>query len=148
MSTNYYIFNRKKREEIQEFNRFWEETFIPGLKQQVEDYCSKRNGTYVNTDFGNEIIEEKIAGISGAPGKSESYETVIGVSHWNGKRNLFQWEGSYVEEHIIRDEASLVEFFNSKMYQQQYSIVDEFDKEYTLDAFLHAIKYGGDESAS
>lgn len=37
MSTNYYIFNRKKREEIQEFNRFWEETFIPGLKQQVED---------------------------------------------------------------------------------------------------------------
>ena len=136
MSTNYYIFNRKKREEIQEFNRFWEETFIPGLKQQVEDYCSKRNGTYVNTDFGNEIIEEKIAG------------TVIGLSHWNGKRNLFQWEGSYVEEHIIRDEASLVEFFNSKMNQQQYSIVDEFDKEYTLDAFLHAIKYGGDESAS
>ena len=103
LSTNYYIFNRKKREEIQEFNRFWEETFIPGLKQQVEDYCSKRNGTYVNTDFGNEIIKEKIAGISGAPGKSESYETVIGVSHWNGKRNLFQWEGSYVEEHIIRD---------------------------------------------
>ena len=59
LSTNYYIFNRKKREEIQEFNRFWEETFIPGLKQQVEDYCSKRNGTYVNTDFGNEIIKEK-----------------------------------------------------------------------------------------
>ena len=97
MSTNYYIFNRKNREEIQEFNRFWEETFIPGLKQQVEDYCCKRNGTYVNTDFGNEIIKEKIAGISGAPGKSESYETVIGVSHWNGKRNLFQWEGSYVD---------------------------------------------------
>ena len=86
--------------------------------------------------------------ISGAPGKSESYETVIGVSHWNGKRNLFQWEGSYVEEHIIRDESSLVEFFNSKMNQQQYSIVDEFDKEYTLEAFLNAIKYGGDESVS
>ena len=148
MSTNYYIFNRKKREEIQEFNRFWEETFIPGLKQQIEDHCSKQNGAYVNTDFGNEIIGEKISGISGAPGKSESYETVIGVSHWNGKRNLFQWEGSYVEEHIIRDESSLVEFFNSKTNQQQYSIVDEFDKEYTLEAFLNAIKYGGDESVS
>ena len=80
--------------------------------------------------------------------RSESYETVIGVSHWNGKRNLFQWEGSYVEEHIIRDESSLVEFFNSKTNQQQYSIVDEFDKEYTLEAFLNAIKYGGDESVS
>lgn len=148
LSTSYYIFNRKKREEIQEFNRFWEETFIPGLKQQIEAYCGERNGTYVNPDFGNEIINEKISGISDAPGKSESYEMVIGVSHWNGKRNLFQWEGSYVEEHIIRDEASLVEFFNSKMNQQQYSIADEFDKEYTLDAFLNAIKYGGDESAS
>ena len=148
LSTNYYIFNRKKREEIQEFNRFWEEIFIPGIKQQIEDHCSKQNGAYVNTDFGNEIIGEKISGISGAPGKSESYETVIGVSHWNGKRNLFQWEGSYVEEHIIRDESSLVEFFNSKMNQQQYSIVDEFDKEYTLEAFLNAIKYGGDESVS
>ena len=148
LSISYYIFNRKKREEIQEFNRFWEETFIPGLKQQIEAYCGERHGTYVNPDFGNEIINEKISGISDAPGKSESYEMVIGVSHWNGKRNLFQWEGSYVEEHIIRDEASLVEFFNSKMNQQQYSIVDEFDKEYTLDAFLNAIKYGGDESAS
>ena len=136
------------REEIQAFNRFWEETFIPGLKQQIENYCSEVNGTYVNAEFGNEIVRESISGISGAPGKSESYETVIGVSHWNGKRNLFQWEGSYVEEHIIRDEASLVDFFNSKMNQQQYSIVDEFDKEYTLDAFLNAIKYGGDESVS
>ena len=35
LSISYYIFNRKKREEIQEFNRFWEETFIPGLKQQM-----------------------------------------------------------------------------------------------------------------
>ena len=34
------------------------------------------------------------------------------------------------------------------MNQQQYSIVDEFDKEYTLEAFLNAIKYGGDESVS
>ena len=84
LSTSYYIFNRKKREEIQEFNRFWEETFIPGLKQQIEAYCGERNGTYVNPDFGNEIINEKISGISDAPGKSESYEMVIGVSHWNG----------------------------------------------------------------
>ena len=45
MSISYYIFNRKKREEIQEFNRFWEETFIPGLKQQIEAYCGERNGT-------------------------------------------------------------------------------------------------------
>ena len=41
-----------------------------------------------------------------------------------------------------------MEFFNSKTNQQQYSIVDEFDKEYTLEAFLNAIKYGGDESVS
>ena len=40
LSTNYYIFNRKKREEIQEFNRFWEEIFIPGIKQQIEDHLS------------------------------------------------------------------------------------------------------------
>ena len=51
LSISYYIFNRKKREEIQEFNRFWEETFIPGLKQQIEAYCGERNGTYVNPDI-------------------------------------------------------------------------------------------------
>ena len=83
MSTNYYIFNRKKREEIQEFNRFWEETFIPGLKQQVEDYCSKRNGTYVNTDFGNEIIKEKIACSSGKVLMLRNILYVMRPAWWN-----------------------------------------------------------------
>ena len=50
LSTNYYIFNRKKREEIQELTGLGR-NIIPGIKQQIEDHCSKQNGAYVNTDL-------------------------------------------------------------------------------------------------
>lgn len=140
MSTEYYLSNRKKQEEIQAFNKFWEEELIPEFKQKIIDYCKKADGRYVNEMFAEQIIEEKITDISAAPGDSQGYETIIGVSRWSGKRPLFQWEGSYIEDCIIRDEGSLVGFFASKTNQERYCIVDENHKEYTLKGFLEKIK--------
>ncbi|MET3569277.1 hypothetical protein [Enterocloster citroniae] len=45
MSTEYYISNRRKREEILAFNRFWEEKLIPGIKEQINEYCERPTGS-------------------------------------------------------------------------------------------------------
>lgn len=140
MSTEYYLSNRKKKEEVQTFNSFWENRLIPELKKRITDYCMDLNGIHVNQSFAEQIIDNRISPISCTMTDSTSYETLIGSSYWNGKRTLFQWEGAYVDGHVIRDEISVVEFYSNKENQTVYSIVDEYGTEYTLNAFLDKIK--------
>ena len=143
LSTEYYISNRRKREEILAFNRFWEEKLIPGIKEQINEYCGEANGIHVNMGFAERVMEDEISKICHAPGDSQSYETALGSSRSNGKRTLFQWEGSYVDDHIIRDEGSLVDFFSHQANQDHYCIVDEHGTEYSIEDFLKKIKYSG-----
>lgn len=141
MSTEYFISNRNKREEIQAFNKFWEEKLIAGLKTQINNYCNEVDGDYVNINFAEDIIMDKVSKISYAPADTTSYETKIGSSRWNGKRTLFQWEGACINDHVIRDEMSLVDFFADKDIQKQYYITDEYNAEYTFNEFLDKIRH-------
>lgn len=143
MSTKYYISNRKKREEIQAFNDFWEKNLIPGLKKQIGDYCKEASGEYVNPAFAEAVIDDKVSGFSYPPGDASSYEAEICSTRYNGSRTLCQWEGICVDDDIIRDESSLIDFFQVKENQKRYCITDEYDKEYTLAEFLDMIRSVG-----
>lgn len=140
MSVDYYLSNRKKREEIQSFNEFWENHLVPELKNRIMDYCDEVDGDHVNSDFAKQVIDDRVSSFSYAPGDTTSYETLIGSSRWNGRRTLFQWDGAYVDGRVISDELSIIEFFSNKEHQIQYCIIDEYNKEYTLNEFLDKIK--------
>lgn len=144
MSTRYYLSNRQKRKEFEAFNVFWKEKFIPGLKNQINNYCMEVNGEYVNKGFAEAMIDETVAQIIYTPGDSTNYETEVCSTRWNGNRTLCQWEGVAVDGWVIRDEISLTEFFAKNSNQGQYCIVDEYDMEYSLNDFLQKIKSGNE----
>ena len=55
MSTTYYLRHKKKYEEYQGFEKFWDE-LIAKTKESIDGYCRKVDGWLVNADLAEDII--------------------------------------------------------------------------------------------
>ena len=44
MSTTYYIANRKRKKECEEFKKFWEEEWFPEIIDKLYQFCTGTNG--------------------------------------------------------------------------------------------------------
>ena len=51
MSTTYYIANRKRKKECEEFKKFWEEEWFPEITDKLYQFCTGTNGEIVNKDL-------------------------------------------------------------------------------------------------
>ena len=67
LSTYYYLCDRRKREEVEAFNQFWEFDLIPGMEKQINDYCNNLAGTCVNSKYADFIIQEKLSNLFDTP---------------------------------------------------------------------------------
>ena len=67
MSTTYYIVNRKRKKECEEFKKFWEEEWFPEITDKLYQFCTGTNGEIVNKDLAESISEDKMCGFSCTP---------------------------------------------------------------------------------
>ena len=129
MSTSYYLVNRKKYEEYQAFQDFWENRLVPHVKESIENYCSSVDGEYVNNDTAEDVLEELENRCSFCPLSMESAsERVRAYSPRTG----FFWDNMSVNGILIYSLETLHSFLED---HPEYFLQDEYSKEISFEKF-------------
>ena len=121
MSTTYYIANRKRKKECEEFKKFWEEEWFPEIIDKLYQFCTGTNGEIVNKDLAESITEDKMCGLSCTP--------LSGVF----------WHKCEVEGVLLNSLEELIKFFSKKANQETYSLEDQNGRVCTLNDLIREL---------
>lgn len=129
MSTSYYLVNRKKYEEYQAFQDFWENRLVPLIKESIENYCSSIDGEYVNNDTAEDVLEKLKYRCSFCPLSLDDTGTRIGAY---SPRNGFFWDNMSIDGIYI---YSLEELYGFLKEHADYFLQDEYSEEIGFEKF-------------
>lgn len=129
MSTSYYVVDKKKLKEYQDFEEFWENRFKPGMKKMIEDYCSNAKGEYINQDSAEDIWYDISARLPYCPLDTDASETWIGAYSRTGG---FLWNFADVDGAMIASPKDLSSFLAS---HPDFALQDENWKEISVEEF-------------
>ena len=135
MSTTYYIANRKRKKECEEFKKFWEEEWFPEITDKLYQFCTGTNGEIVNKDLAESITEDKMCGFSSTPLSDTLFEEAFLTVNKSG---VF-WHKCEVEGVLLNSLEELIKFFSKKANQETYSLEDQNGRVCTLNDLIREL---------
>lgn len=136
MPTNYYLADRRKKEECKRFEKFWEEEWFPQIRSSIYDFCTMIDGEIVNEDLAEGIIEDNLCGFSYSP----LSDTLFKQSFLTVKKSGIFWHKCTIGNLTFDSQESLIKFFSTKENQDKYLIEDESGHIWTLNDLLDRLK--------
>lgn len=134
MSTTYYLRNKKKYEEYNGFEKFWDE-LIAKTKESIEEYCRKVDGWLVNADLAEDIIDDKISSLSYCPIYDDQYDT----DFCSGSVRGFVFRPCYIEGQRIYNMQKLKAFSETEE-AKEYVIVDDCNEPFSYEDFFALVE--------
>lgn len=138
MSTTYYLRHKKKYEEYQGFEKFWDE-LIAKTKESIEEYCRKVDGWLVNADLAEDIIDDKISSLSYCPIYDDQYDT----DFCSGSARGFVFRPCYIEGQRIYNIQELKAFSETEE-AKEYVIVDDCNEPFSYEDFFALVEKKGE----
>lgn len=138
MSTTYYLRHKKKYEEYQGFEKFWDE-LIAKTKESIEKYCRKVDGCLVNADLAEDIIDDKINSLSYCPIYDDQYDT----DFCSGSARGFVFRPCYIEGQRIYNIQELKAFSETEE-AKEYVIVDDCNEPFSYEDFFALVEKKGE----
>ena len=138
MSTTYYLRHKKKYEEYQGFEKFWDE-LIAKTKESIEKYCRKVDGWLVNADLAEDIIDNKISSLSYCPIYDDQYDT----DFCSGSARGFVFRPCYIEGQRIYNMQEL-KVFSETEEAREYVIVDDCNEPFSYEDFFALVEKKGE----
>lgn len=138
MSTTYYLRHKKKYEEYQGFEKFWDE-LIAKTKESIEKYCRKVDGWLVNADLAEDIIDDKISSLSYCPIYDDQYDT----DFCSGSARGFVFRPCYIEGQRIYNIQELKAFSETEE-AKEYVIVDDCNEPFSYEDFFALVEKKGE----
>lgn len=138
MSTTYYLRHKKKYEEYQGFEKFWDE-LIAKTKESIEKYCRKVDGWLVNADLAEDIIDNKISSLSYCPIYDDQYDT----DFCSGSARGFVFRPCYIEGQRIYNMQKLKAFSETEE-AKEYVIVDDCNEPFSYEDFFALVEKKGE----
>ncbi len=135
MSTSYYLTNNDKYKEYLAFQEFWENTLLPGIKDDIEKYCASAEGEYVNSDTAEDVLEDLKQHLPFCPLSLEDCSKRIGAF---SVHDGFFWD-SYIrfEGNLISSVEDLMRFLENN---PEYVLQDECCETINLEEFCKRTK--------
>ena len=134
MSTTYYLRHKKKYEEYQGFEKFWDE-LIAKTKESIDGYCRKVYGWLVNADLAEDIIDDKISSLSYCPIYDDQYDT----DFCSGSARGFVFRPCYIEGQRIYNIQELKAFSETEE-AKEYVIVDDCNEPFSYEDFFALVE--------
>lgn len=134
MSTTYYLRHKKKYEEYQGFEKFWDE-LIAKTKESIDGYCRKVDGWLVNADLAEDIIDDKISSLSYCPIYDDQYDT----DFCSGSARGFVFRPCYIEGQRIYNIQELKAFSETEE-AKEYVIVDDCNEPFSYEDFFALVE--------
>ena len=138
MSTTYYLRHKKKYEEYQGFEKFWDE-LIAKTKESIDGYCRKVDGWLVNADLAEDIIDDKISSLSYCPIYDDQYDT----DFCSGSARGFVFRPCYIEGQRIYNMQELKAFSETEE-AKEYVIVDDCNEPFSYEDFFALVEKKGE----
>lgn len=138
MSTTYYLRHKKKYEEYQGFEKFWDE-LIAKTKESIDGYCRKVDGWLVNADLAEDIIDDKISSLSYCPIYDDQYDT----DFCSGSARGFVFRPCYIEGQRIYNIQELKAFSETEE-AREYVIVDDCNEPFSYEDFFALVEKKGE----
>ena len=138
MSTTYYLRHKKKYEEYQGFEKFWDE-LIAKSKESIDGYCRKVDGWLVNADLAEDIIDDKISSLSYCPIYDDQYDT----DFCSGSARGFVFRPCYIEGQRIYNIQELKAFSETEE-AKEYVIVDDCNEPFSYEDFFALVEKKGE----
>lgn len=138
MSTTYYLRHKKKYEEYQGFEKFWDE-LIAKTKESIDGYCRKVDGWLVNADLAEDIIDDKISSLSYCPIYDDQYDT----DFCSGSARGFVFRPCYIEGQRIYNIQELKAFSETEE-AKEYVIVDDCNEPFSYEDFFALVEKKGE----
>lgn len=132
---SYYLINRKQKKEYEDFQKFWDESFLPQMRKKLWDYCEEYDGDYVNNDYAEYIEEKTFYGMGYGTLSDSDWQTRIGIFSYTTDR--FRFDHIYLEDTTIHDKKSLRSFCKK---HPEYMLIDDNREEISLDEFEKLVK--------
>ena len=136
MSEGYYVVNRKRKKEYEEFVDFWETKLYPSFIRQLKEYGEKVDGELINREIVD-CVPWRGDGLptSYCPLSNDSYCQRLGA--YNETTEEFHFLGSRESEifdHRVYDRQSLKELMDSN--PDLYIVSDYERREMNFDEFV------------
>lgn len=138
MSTTYYLRHKKKYKEYQEFEKFWDE-LIAKTKESIDGYCRKVDGWLVNADLAEDVIDDRISGLSYCPIYDSQYDT----DFCSGSARGFVFRPCYIEGQRIYNIQELKAFSETEE-AKEYVIVDDCNEPFSYEDFFALVEKKGE----
>lgn len=138
MSTTYYLRHKKKYKEYQEFEKFWDE-LIAKTKESIDGYCRKVDGWLVNADLAEDVIDDRISGLSYCPIYDDQYDT----DFCSGSARGFVFRPCYIEGQRIYNIQELKAFSETEE-AKEYVIVDDCNEPFSYEDFFALVEKKGE----
>lgn len=142
MSTNYYLVETAKKEELNRFSDFWENTFYPQVKNLVDKYFKENQGKFINNDTLEDVMNaDSMCLLKYCPLNDDHFSCHIGTS----TATNFYWDYLSLDwgKSVIYDFDSLKNFLEEN---PSYAIYDEYNTIIDIDKFEKMVKSRGRKS--